>query len=237
MKIKVLFDKLALDEKLQAGWGVSFLINDKVLFDTGENGEWLIHNMHVLGVDFKKIESVVISHDHHDHTGGLWDILDKKNNIRVYSCPGFGKEFKAKVKEKGSGLVEADKFTAITDGIFITGEIPGAYNGKYMPEQAIALKTENGITIITGCAHPGIIKIVEKVKSKFPDDRIHMVLGGFHLKNADKRAIEIVAEKLEKIGVIKAGPTHCSGGMAEGIFKGLYGEDFVCVRIGQDIDV
>ena len=237
MKIKVLFDKLALNDKLQTGWGVSFLVDDKILFDTGEKGQWLLDNMQAMNVHLENIESIVISHDHLDHTGGLWDLLDKKNTLKVYSCPNFSKEFKEQVKAKGAELIEASKFAEIAKDIFITGEIQGAYKGKYMPEQAIALKTKKGFSIITGCAHPGIFKMVEKVKARFSDDKIYLVLGGFHLKNLDKRAIEIAAENFKKLGVMKAGPTHCSGDMAEEIFKRFYKKDFVSIRVGQTIKV
>ena len=68
MKVKVLFDKVAGKKELITGWGVSFLIGDEVLFDTGENGEWLVKNIRELKVDIDKIKAVVISHDHWDHT-------------------------------------------------------------------------------------------------------------------------------------------------------------------------
>jgi 7,8-dihydropterin-6-yl-methyl-4-(beta-D-ribofuranosyl)aminobenzene 5'-phosphate synthase len=236
MQIKVIFDKMTLKENLQTGWGVSFLIEDKILFDTGEKGQWLFDNMQAMNIDLKNIESIVISHDHWDHTGGLWDLLDKKNTLKVYSCPGFSKEFKERVKAKGAELIEASKFVEIAKGIFITGEIQGAYKGKYMPEQAIVLKTKKGLSIITGCAHPGVLKMIETLKARFPDDKIYLVLGGFHLRNSDKRAIEIVAENFKKIGVMKAGPTHCAGDMAEDIFKKFYKKDFVSIRVGQEIE-
>ena len=237
MRIKVIFDKKALDKKLHTGWGVSFLVDDKILFDTGEKGKWLLKNMRSLGVDIKNIEAVVISHDHWDHTGGLWGILKKRKGLKVYSCPGFGKEFKDKVKKTQAELTEANNFTEISKNIFITGEVAGAYNGKYMPEQAIVLKTKNGLTIITGCAHPGTLKVVDKVKAKFHGKTIYFVLGGFHLMKSDKRAIEILAENFKKIGVIKTGPTHCSGEIAEGIFKKYYKENFVVIKVGQEIEV
>jgi len=60
MRIKVIFDKGALDKKLNTGWGVSFLVDDKILFDTGEKGKWLVKNMRSLGIDITKIEAVVI---------------------------------------------------------------------------------------------------------------------------------------------------------------------------------
>ncbi len=40
MRIKVIFDKVAQNKKLNAGWGVSFLVNKNILFDTGEKGAY-----------------------------------------------------------------------------------------------------------------------------------------------------------------------------------------------------
>ncbi|MBU0503046.1 MAG: MBL fold metallo-hydrolase [Candidatus Omnitrophota bacterium] len=237
MRIKNIFDKDTLNKKLRTGWGVSFLVDNRVLFDTGENGEWLLENMRSLGVDINKIEAVVISHDHWDHWGGLWDLLQQRKGMPVYMCPHFGPEFKDKALALGADLVEIEKLTQIIQNVFSTGEIPGAYKGKYMAEQALVLKTKNGLTIITGCAHPGILKMVEKARTKFPDESIYLVLGGFHLMESDKRAIEIVAENFKKMNIIKTGPTHCSGDVAKEIFKRSYGDNFIPIKAGQDIEV
>jgi 7,8-dihydropterin-6-yl-methyl-4-(beta-D-ribofuranosyl)aminobenzene 5'-phosphate synthase len=237
MQIKVLFDKYAISDKLRVGWGVSFLIEDNILFDTGEKGEWLLENIRSLGVDINKIEAIVVSHDHWDHWGGLWDILKQRRGVKVYACPGFGKEFKEKVKESKGELIEAKKFTEISPNIYISGEIAGAYHGKYMAEQAVVLKTGNGITIITGCAHPGILKMVEKVKAKFSAQPLYLVLGGFHFMESDKRSIEIVVESFKKMSIIKAGPTHCSGELAEKIFQDSYKNGFVPIKVGQILEI
>ncbi|MDD5069885.1 MAG: MBL fold metallo-hydrolase [Candidatus Omnitrophica bacterium] len=235
MRIKVIYDKRRLGENLHVGWGVSFLIDDKVLFDTGEKGQWLIANMSALGVEINKIEAVVISHDHWDHWGGLADLLRGKKGMSVYLCPNFSREFKDKALTFGADLVETEKLTQIIPDVFSTGEVPGEYKGKYMAEQALVLKTKNGLTVITGCAHPGILKMVEKVRAEFPAEPIYLVFGGFHLMAADERAINIVADSFKKMKIIKAGPTHCSGDMAEEIFKKLYGDNFISIKVGQEI--
>lgn len=237
MQIKILFDKDATGKNLRTGWGVSFLIDDKILFDTGEKGLWLIENMKALGVNVPAIEAAVISHDHWDHTGGLWEILRLKKGLKVYACPNFSKEFKDKVKKLQAELIEVQKVTEISRNIFITGEIPGAYHDKYMPEQAVVLKTANGITLITGCAHPGILKMVEKAKARFSTEPIYLVLGGFHLMESDKRAIEIVVENFKKIGITKSGSTHCTGPTAIGLFKEKYKDNFVEIKVGEIIEV
>ncbi|MDD5131667.1 MAG: MBL fold metallo-hydrolase [bacterium] len=237
MRILDLFDKETIDKKFHIGWGLSFLIDNSILFDTGEKGDWLIANMRKLRINLDTLEAVVISHDHWDHTGGLWDILKLKKGMKVYGCTNFSKEFKDKVAKLQGELILADRFVEIAKDIFITGEIPGAYNDKYMPEQAVVLKTRKGLIIITGCAHPGILKIIEKVKTKFLKEPVNLVLGGFHLLDADKRAIELIGINLQKKGVIKVGPTHCSGEAAAEILKKQYGKNFIPIKTGQRIKI
>lgn len=237
MKIKILFDKDTKNKKLHTGWGVSFLIDEKILFDTGENGQWLIENMGNLKVNIDKIRTVVISHDHWDHTGGLWELLKKKEGLVVYACPNFSSEFKEKAKKLKGKLIETEKVTEIAKNIFITGEIGGTYQGLYMPEQARIVKTENGISVITGCAHPGIVKMVEEVKKKLSQSQLYLVFGGFHLMDKDKKTIEIVMERFKEMEVKKVGPTHCSGMEAERMFKERYRDNFVPIKTGQTLSI
>lgn len=235
MQIKVLFDSKSLHGKFSIGWGVSFLVNGDVLFDTGEKPEPLLKNMKNMGVEISDIKKVVISHDHWDHTGGLWAILKENPAIRVYACPGFSKNFKNRVKSFGSELIESVRVLRISNNIYITGEIAGEYEGEFMPEQALIARTSRGLVVMTGCAHPGIIEIIQIIKRQFPDDIIYMVLGGFHLMNEDERLIGIIVEEFKKNGVKNVGPTHCSGEKAEKIFKQKYGSNFVTVKVGSTI--
>src|SRR4030042_462106 len=150
MRIKIIFDKITENKKLHTGWGVSFLADDRILFDTGENGSWLMENMKYLRVNISTMEAVVISHDHWDHQGGLWELLKNKIGLTVYACPNFSAGFKEKVRSLKGNLIETKKNIEISKGIFITGEIAGEYKGEYMPEQALVAKTDKGLTVITG---------------------------------------------------------------------------------------
>ena len=237
MKVQILFNNEALSGKLSTGWGFSCLVNNNILFDTGESEKYLFKNMEYMGIDIQGIEAVVISHDHWDHTGGLWGVLKRKKGLKVYACPHFSKKFKEKTRNLHGELIEADRFIEISKNIFISGEIAGTYCGRDMPEQALVAKTKNGITIITGCAHPGIIQMVEKVKNEFPDEQLYSVFGGFHLMDKDKHLIKIVVNKFKKMKIKKAGPTHCSGKEAEGIFGEKYGDNFISVKAGQTLDI
>ncbi len=237
MEIKILFNSANIDDRLSIGWGVSFLIGKSVLFDTGEKGEDLLNNIKEMKVDCSLIKQVVISHDHWDHTGGLKDILKQRTDINVYSCPGFTDEFKGKVKTGKSRLVENSDFMEISENIYVTGEIQGEYKGKDISEQAVVVITDKGLTAITGCAHPGILKILDLVRKKFPDNPFYAVFGGFHLMKKHSRSISAIVEEFRGLGVTKAGPTHCSGTEAENIFKEEYGNNFISMKVGEVLHV
>ncbi len=237
MRIQVLFDKESVARNLHIGWGVSFLVNWKILFDTGENGYWLLENIRNLKVDIEKISAVVISHDHWDHTEGLWELLRNKEGFKVYGCPNFGRGFKKKVERLKGKLIEAQRITRIAKGIFVTGEIEGNFKGEYLAEQALIIKTNKGLTIVTGCSHPGVIKIIKRVEKGFPDKKIHLLFGGFHMIDKSRREVEFIAKKIKEMGIEKIGPTHCTGNEAQLIFKEIYKESYVPIKTGSIFEV
>ncbi len=237
MDFKTIFDRESITKDIHTGWGFSVLVGNKVLFDTGEKGGWLIANMERLGVDFNKLEAVVISHDHWDHTGGLWDLLDRVPGIKVYTCPNFSGEFKRKAEDKGAKVIESRETEEIIPDIFSTGEIPCRYKGKDMPEQSLIVKTQRGNVVVTGCSHPGIVRILERVKQLFPEENIHFVFGGFHLMNKEDREVRVIAGRFRELGVEKTGPTHCTGHQAQDIFREEYKDDFIFIKAGREFKV
>jgi len=232
---KIVFNNNVVSDKFTSGWGYSCLINNSVLFDTGEKAEYLFNNMQNLNIDISSIEAVVISHDHWDHTGGLWELLEKREGLKVYACPHFSQVFKEKVKKLKAELIEAEKIVEVRENIFITGEILKGYRG--IPEQALVAKTSRGITVITGCSHPGIVRMVEKVKEANLGEKICLVFGGFHLMNSDKREVRIIVERLKEMGVEKVGPTHCTGYEAQEIFRQGYVDNFILIKAGQVFEI
>ncbi|MBN3040024.1 MAG: MBL fold metallo-hydrolase [Candidatus Omnitrophica bacterium] len=233
MEIKVVFNNDVINNSFCSGWGFSCLVDGSILFDTGEKAQYLFNNAGLMGIDISAVEAIVISHDHWDHTGGLWDLLKKRKSLPVYSCPGFSREFKNKVVKAGGILKEANEFVQVAENIYVTGEIAGWYKGSYMPEQALVVKTDSGLTLITGCSHPGILRIIERVKEEFSGEVIKLAFGGFHLMDKDKREIRLIVEKLIDMGVKNVGPTHCTGYEAQMVFKQNYGDNYISVKAGQ----
>ena len=236
MEIKILYDNIALNKKFSTGWGLSYLIDGKILFDTGEKPKPLLGNMKKAGVKISAIKAIVISHNHWDHTGGLWEILKENPKLKVYVCKKFIKKFKDKIKRFGAEVIEIKKFGEICKNIYTTGEIGGKYGGRYLPEQGLVLKTAKGLTVLTGCAHPGILKMVKSARRNIKGD-IYLAIGGFHMMRDPKKAIVPVVDELYKMGIKKAAPTHCSGKMAMKVFSEKYEDDFVEVKVGDKIEI
>ena len=236
MQVKILFDKRAINNKLHVGWGISFLVDSKILFDTGENGKLLVDNIKQLGLSIDDLEAVAISHDHWDHTGGLWQIL-KRKRLRVYGCSSFSSQLKNRIKGLGSEFIDINKFIEIYKDIYLSGEISGSYAGGNIVEQAVVIKTNKGISVLTGCSHPGIVKIIETIRNKFPKDNLYLVAGGFHMVHHDAIMIEHAIKQLKTIGINKIGPTHCTGKKAEDLFRKKFKENFIEIKVGQALEI
>jgi len=236
-ELKILADNHEINKKLRICWGFSCLVDQRILFDTGESGEVLTFNMGKLNILPEKIEKVVISHDHFDHTGGLGNLLRANSDVEVYLLSTFSEGLKRGIANLGAEVVENDICKDIAENIYTTGLIKGEYGGGFLPEQALVIKTESGLVVITGCAHPGISKTVEKVKQDFPQEKVFMVLGGFHLMDRDRREINLIIDKLKEMGVEKIGPTHCTGEEAIQLFREKYANNFVPLGVGATIEI
>ncbi|MDD3374342.1 MAG: MBL fold metallo-hydrolase [Candidatus Omnitrophica bacterium] len=237
MQIRILFDNQSINSSFQSGLGFSCLLGDDVLFDTGADGLSLERNIQAFGVDVSLIKHIVISHDHWDHIGGLWWVLEKIENATVYICPGFSHEFINKLESTNANIVECVSPLPITDRIWTTGQIEGRYKDQAIFEQSIVLRGNQNISVVTGCAHPGIVEILREIKSSFPKDSIDFVLGGFHLLHHFKNDINVIIKEFQALDVKRAGPAHCTGGSAQNLFKESYQENCLDLRAGSRIAV
>ncbi|MGB6872592.1 MAG: MBL fold metallo-hydrolase [Dehalococcoidia bacterium] len=168
MKITIVYDNEVRKVGLRRGHGFSALIEDAevspILFDTGADGPALLHNMKELNIDPQDIGIIVISHAHGDHTGGLSEIFRINGIAELYLPSSFSRAFPGRKVTMVKGPVQ------IRENIFSTGELEGV-------EQSLALKTDRGIFVLTGCAHPSIESILAAA-AKFGE--LYGIAGGFH---------------------------------------------------------
>jgi 7,8-dihydropterin-6-yl-methyl-4-(beta-D-ribofuranosyl)aminobenzene 5'-phosphate synthase len=231
LTITVVYDNNAYDGRLKSAWGFSALVEyreHKLLFDTGGDGPTLMENMRTLGIDPTHIESVVLSHAHADHTGGLSALLEAGARPTVYLLPSFPAAFKSRFRDMAT-VVEVSVGQSITEGLFTTGEM-----GRSIPEQALVIRTDQGLVVITGCAHPGIVEIVEQAREMF-DEPVELVLGGFHLGSKSEAEIDVILKEFRRLEVKHVAPCHCTGERAIALFASEFGEDFIQAGVGKVI--
>lgn len=211
MKITILYDNKLWKDNLEAGWGFSCLIEvygKNILFDTGANFRILLENMEKLEIDPMKVDEVFISHAHWDHTGGLSGFLSI-NPCRVYiplSYPG---------PTGGGEVVKVKEPLKVHENIFSIGELMGI-------EQSLVIKTEEGVVVIAGCSHPGVLEILKNASLY---GKVKALIGGLHGFSEFN-----LIEGLEIIC-----PTHCTQNIAE--IRTLYSDIFVEGGAGKIIQI
>lgn len=233
LTITIIYDNNPHNPKLDDAWGFSALVQHhgkQVLFDTGGDGQILLANMQQLQINPQEINAVILSHYHGDHIKGLQDILALESKPTVYIPPSFPDRFRRKVS-KLTTTIDVTTGQSITETMFTSGEINSS-----IPEQALAVKTVKGLVIITGCAHPGIVRIVETIRSLL-NGPVYLVVGGFHLGRLSRRKISAILEDFRRLGVIKVAPCHCTGNRASAMFADEFKEDFIKIGVGSVIKI
>ncbi|UCH08964.1 MAG: MBL fold metallo-hydrolase [Deltaproteobacteria bacterium] len=170
MRVTVLSDNTVHQAGLQSDWGFSCLVETleegraPILFDTGMKGSILLANMEKLGIDPMSVKEVFISHAHFDHVGGLSAFLTLNKEVTIY------------VLHSIRGVQGINKVVSVIgpleihENVFLTGELDSI-------EQSMAIKTEKGVVLITGCSHPGLARILAAA-SQF--GKVYAVIGGLH---------------------------------------------------------
>ncbi len=233
LTITIVFDNNPYDERLRTSWGFAALVehqNQTLLFDTGGDGLILLENMRILGINTSNIQGIMLSHAHNDHTGGLVHLLESGARPTIYVFPRFGGNIDqetAKITE----VVQVEAGDSISQWMYTTGVMGGSIR-----EQALVIRASKGLVVITGCAHPGIVQIVEKAK-EISDEPVYLVMGGFHLGDKSDHQLDGVITAFRDLGVHKVAPCHCTGDKAIARFKAEYGEDFIQAGVGSVIVV
>lgn len=243
--------------------GLSFLIEAdgrRILFDTGQ-GKVILENARQLDLRLDTVETVVLSHGHYDHTGGLADVLHAGGGRRFLLHPaalepkyvrrqnpphpeiGIPESSRQALESNQQAIVWTQTPTEVLPGLFATGEIPRIHDledvgGAFyldescqdldplLDDQALFADCAAGLVVIFGCAHSGVINTLEYVAQLTGRSRIHAVLGGMHLLQASSERIEATADALERHGVERIMPCHCTGSQAMSLFRSRFGDRF-----------
>jgi len=229
-------------------WGLSILVqvdDHNILFDTGAESA-AVKNADKIGFDLKTIDTIMLSHAHQDHTGGLREILKRTGYPRIITHPALwfpkfkrgtangpmnfnGIPFCREEIEKSADLRLSARPVILSHGLMTSGEIAQTTafetvgtqffikdNGDLQPdyfvdEQALFIKTAEGLVIVSGCAHRGIINTIRHAQNVTGEKTVHTIVGGTHLydksdSDIDKTISELMAMEIKNIGV-----SHCTG--------------------------
>jgi 7,8-dihydropterin-6-yl-methyl-4-(beta-D-ribofuranosyl)aminobenzene 5'-phosphate synthase len=233
-RLTIVFDNYAYLEGFPTPWGFScFIETDEstFLFDTGSNGRVLLKNMERLGVDLQKAEALVLSHPHWDHIGGVDSVLEVHPDLKIFAPSSLSKHLIRDLNAQSLGVTVIGKEPReILPSVWSTGVM-----GE-IGEQSVVIDTDQGLVVVTGCAHPGVENIAERAIEMLSKP-IVLLMGGFHLMYSDATEIAAVIEKLEALGVQNVCPTHCSGDLAIEMFKEAFGDHYLQGGVGRVIEV
>jgi len=231
--ILIVYDNYQVNPNLTTGWGFGCVIqtpSKDILFDTGGQSSTLLFNMEKMNIEPKDINIVVISHIHRDHLGGLYGFLERNGTAKVYIPASFPNAIREKIKSYGAKYQDVNGPIQISENVYTTGEM-----GIRIKEQSLVLDTKEGLVIITGCAHPGIINIAKKAKQILDDKNIHLIIGGFHLSDASDSKLISIIKVFKDLGVQRVAPSHCSGDRCRDLFKEEYKNNYIRSGVGKII--
>ena len=235
----MVFNNIGGSNNFRNKWGLSIWIEDKdsaVLFDTGGDGSILWSNIQKSMIKINKLSKIIISHNHSDHTNGLPFNLKKTNYKPVVFVPDYElKNFKHKNPE--AKIIGIKDPTEINSFLWSTGQLSGLHRTKTIFEQSIIIIKDDCIYLFTGCAHPGIVEIAERTKKIFPNKKIDLVGGGFHLNKYSIDELKTISMKLKKFHIRNIAPSHCTGNRAIDFFKDDWGDNFINFNNGDSLKI
>lgn len=269
MKITVLMENDSGREGCLSEHGLSLYIETKkhkLLMDTGASSQFL-KNAGMLGIDMAGVDTVILSHGHYDHGGGIPGFLECNQKAVIYMQRAAGGAFYHVEEEEVRYIgidpdIPGDSRSVLLDGdyrideeLFLFSHISGR---KLWPEGNRVLKrrTEKGFVqdvfdheqclvirqdgkhyLLSGCAHNGILNILEryrKIYHSYPD----AVISGFHMKKKKGYTVEDIRNIEETARVLKETPTiyytgHCTGEEPYRMMKKIMGEKIRAIHSGD----
>lgn len=240
----------------------------KLLMDTGASDRFL-WNARILGIDITGVDTVILSHGHYDHGGGIPGFLAHNQKALLYMQKTVSGDF-YHVEEEQVRYIGIDQKipgfarSVLLDGdyridseLFIFSNISGRklwpegnkilkrkteegfIQDRFEHEQCLVIEQDGRSYLFSGCAHNGILNILDRYEEIFkclPD----VVISGFHMKKSDgysKKDIEHIEKTAQ---ALKQTPTlyytgHCTGDEPYRILKRIMGEQIRALHSGDNI--
>ncbi len=266
-RVTIIYDSFGKSPALTMDWGYAALIEyggKRVLFDTGNNAAIFEHNVKALGIDLTKLDFVVISHRHADHTSGLNYLLKVNPHVKIYVpdepwglfARGVGNDFYRKDPDlpaemryyqghppaildagtpwPGGNFIPIAKETEIAPGFFILPGVSTSPGTLELKELDLAIKSPKGMLVVVGCSHPGVENIVHEASTIQP--HVYLLLGGLHQIQKPDPEVERIATSLHG-SVERIAPGHCTGEPEFAALKKAYGERYIYAGVGSVIDL
>jgi len=268
-RVTILYDAFSDSKEIVKDWGFSALVEHdgkRILFDTGNNAEIFQRNVNSLGVDLTKLDFVVISHRHSDHTTGLKYLLKVNPKVPIYVARElagmFGGNLPGSFLRPASSLppkmryyegsypadvptgkifdegnfILVDKLTEVAPGIFLLPTTSKNPGTLELRELTLAIKGPRGLMLVDGCSHAGIEEILQAASAI--DSRFHVVFGGLHLVTTPEDQIDLLVANLKsKWKLEKIAPGHCTGEAAFLRLQKSYGEDYYYAGAGTRLEL
>lgn len=268
-RVAILNDCFGRELPLRKDWGFAALVEfqgRRILFDTGNRPRTFAENAQAMSVDLKRLDFVVISHRHGDHTTGIAHLLSIHPQIPIYapnelygvfgsnlpgsffplchSLPSYMRYYDGKppdVIHHGSpwpdaNFVRVSEITEIAPDIYIIPTVSEVPGTREMRELTLALRTPSGLVVVVGCSHPGIEKILQACQAVSRNTQC--IVGGLHWVLTPEAEVATRAHALrETWGVRQIAPGHCTGEPAFAKLREVFGNDYLFAGLGEVLDL
>ena len=234
MRLTVLVDNNTYIDQYYVGEpAASYLVEADgkiILFDTGYS-DCVVKNAEKMHIDLNKVDMIVCSHGHNDHSGGL-EYLDigKKSLIvhpdffvyRFFDDLSVGITMPEEEIRKKYDVKTSKEPLWLSENVCFLGQIPEIVDGRdsvgtlrdghadfVRDDTAIVVRLPEGLFVISGCSHAGIHNIIEYAKRVCEDERVIGVIGGFHLFELNERSRKVIGYLKDNVcGDVY--PCHCT---------------------------
>jgi metal-dependent hydrolase (beta-lactamase superfamily II) len=215
LSILPLIDWHTTQPGLQTEAGVSYLVqtdHSTVLFDVGLNRpntdpSPLLHNMQALGIGVGDFDTIVISHNHGDHVGGLKWQRRRTFSLGTEQLDLTGKRAFTPVPMTYPGLSpsHAKDPSVVAEGVATTGTIPRQLFIGWVEEQALVVNVKGrGLVLIVGCGHQTAPKLISRAQAVFSEP-IYGVIGGLHYPVPEGRFV-VLGLPVQRLAASGNGP-------------------------------